>query len=44
MIQLIDGVLLINLHAVQIFFRANALEIGALVLIVSLWSIGGRKK
>ncbi len=43
MIQLIDGILLINLHAVQIFFRANALEIGALVLIIALWNVGRKK-
>ncbi len=44
MIQLIDGILLINLHAVQTFFRANVLEIGAIVLIIALWVVGGKTK
>lgn len=40
MIQLIDGMLVINLHLISIFLRANLLELSVLALIIVLWTFG----
>lgn len=44
MVQLVDGMLIINLDALCIAVRANILPVGAIALLAVLYLLGGRKR